>query len=155
MANADNKQSDRDDAPHRGGQQGDIGQEAAQKTRHERDPEADVPNGPESGEPASVPTKQLPREDEDEDESIFTGDDAGPASRGRTGQPANITPEQAIAPEGSVGGRSGTGQARTHRPFDETDGKQALGQPIDPDSDLPEPRVGDSYQSGGTHKGLL
>jgi len=113
-------------------------------THDERDPDAGVPNGPQS-EPETVPTKRLPREDEDEDES---SDDGEHASANTSAPSANLTPERAIAPEGSVGRRSGTGQAKTHRSFDGNEGRQMLGRPVDPEGELPEPHVGDSYQSG-------
>ncbi|GAA0695949.1 hypothetical protein FHW84_004407 [Dyella sp. SG562] len=90
-----------------------------------------------------LPTKQLPREDEDEDESGSTGGD-GESSTASAATP----PERAIAPEGGVGRRSGTGQARAHRSFDDDAGSQMLGRAVDPDGELPEPGVGDSYQSG-------
>jgi hypothetical protein len=114
MANADNKHPRRDTTPEDEPKQG-----------------------------GELPTKQLPREDEDEDESGSAGDDGEPSAASAT-----MTPERAIAPEGGVGRRSGTGQARAHRSFDEDAGRQLLGRAVDPDGELPEPGVGDSYQSG-------
>ena len=145
MANADNQHSHRDKVPQGGQRQGGISHEVAEKAQREHDPEAGVPNGPQDSEPVSVPARQLPREDEDEDESGSAGDDGGQAAAS-TG--ARLTADQAIAPEGSVGRRSGTGQAKTHRSFDESEGRQLLGRAVDPDGELPDPHVGDSYQSG-------
>ncbi|MGO4699906.1 hypothetical protein [Dyella sp. 2RAB6] len=135
MANADNKQ------PRRHVAVDSSSHQAAQKAQRERDPEQGAPNGSPDDESVSVPARQLPREDEDEDESGSNGDDGEHAA-------ASSMPERAIAPEGGVGHRSGTGQAKTHRSFDQSEGRQMLGQVVDPESELPEPRVGDSYQSG-------
>lgn len=144
MANADNQHPRRDTAPQGGQGQGGGNHEVAEKAQREHDPEAGVPNAPQENEPVTVPTRQLPREDEDEDESKSPGDDGEHAADSA----AALTPERAIAPEGGVGRRSGTGQARAHHSFDESEGRQLLGRMVDPDVELPDPRVGDSYQSG-------
>lgn len=56
---------------------------------------------------------------------------------------------QAIQPEGGVGGRSGNGQALPHRGFDDTAGREAVGQPVHAHAALPEPPTGPNYQTGG------
>ena len=143
MANADNKHPERDTTPRRGDQtQGGISHEVAEKARRERDPEAGVPNGPQGGEPASVPTRRMPREDGDEDEHGFSGDDGRPVPADTSAQPAELAPGQAMTPDDD------TGQANTHRPFDESDGKQAS-PPSIRQADEPS-ESGAAYQSGGT-----
>jgi len=150
MANADNEHSGRGAAAHRGDQGEDgIDDQVTKKERRESDPAAGEPDESQGGEPVSVPTRQLPREDGDEVESESGDDDGQHVSAGTHARPQVLTPELVVAPEGGVGRRSGTGQAKTHRSFDENEGRQSLGRLIDPDSELPEPRVGDSYQSGG------
>lgn len=145
----DQEDKQRDTMPRHGDQtQGGIGREAADAGRRERDPETGIPHGPIGSKPVHVPGQSI-REDGDEDEGGFSGDDGKHVPARTSAQPADLTPEQATAAEGGVGGRSGTGQAKTHRPFDEGEGRQALGQPLDADSDLPEPQAGAGYQSGG------
>lgn len=63
--------------------------------------------------------------------------------------PAMPPTEHALRAEGGAGGRSGTGQAQPHHGYDEREGQGALGQPVDPESMLPEAPVGPDYQSGG------
>lgn len=58
--------------------------------------------------------------------------------------------EHALHAEGGTGGRSGTGQAQPHHGYDEREGRDALGQPVDPDSELPPAPTGPGYQSGGS-----
>lgn len=76
-----------------------------------------------------------------------------PAVAGQSGGQRR-TPEdeirQATLPEGGVGGRSGTGQARVHHCFDDPVEQQARGLPVDSDAILPEPATGPGYQSGGS-----
>lgn len=153
MSSAGNQSDDKQDdtMPRRGDQsQGGIGREAAEAGRRDMNPETGIPNGPIGKQHVRVSNHVTEDGDEAGDGSGFTGDDGQPVLASTSAQPADLAPEQATAPEGGVGGRSGTGQAKTHRPFDESEGKQALGQPADPDSELPEPRVGADYQSGGT-----
>lgn len=56
---------------------------------------------------------------------------------------------QAIEPAGGAGGESGTGQMRPHHGFGDRRGQAALGQPVDPEADLPMPENGPTYQTGG------
>lgn len=54
---------------------------------------------------------------------------------------------KAIEPAGGAGGESGTGQMRPHH--GERREHAVLGQPADPDADLPMPENGPTYQTGG------
>lgn len=145
---------ERDTIPRRGDQtQGGIGHAAAEAGRQEKNPETGIPNGPLGKQRVRVSNHV--REDGDEaGDGGFTGDDGDHVSATTSAQPADLTPQQAVAPEGGTGGRSGTGQAQTHHAFDDREGRSALGNAADPGSDLPEPRVGGSYQTGGTRGDL-
>lgn len=149
----DDKQ--RDTIPRRGDQtQGGIGHAAAEAGRQEMKPETGIPNGPLGKQHVRVSNHVTEDGDEAGDGTGFTGDDGQHVPASTSAQPADLAPEQAIAPEGGSGGRSGTGQASAHRPFDDREGRSALGNAADPDSELPEPRVGESYQTGGTRGDL-
>lgn len=152
MSSAGNHSDDkrRDTMPRHGDQtQGGIGHEAAEAGRRGMNPETGMPNGPLGKQRVQVSNHVTEDGDEAGDGSGFTGDDGQHVSASTSAQPADLSPEQAVAPEGGGGG-CGTGQAKPHRPFDESEGNQAQGQAVDPDSEKPEPRVGAGYQSGGT-----
>ncbi|WNL47620.1 hypothetical protein RKE25_08275 [Dyella sp. BiH032] len=150
---SDDKQ--RDTVPRRGDQaQGGIGHEAAVAGRRDMNPETGIPSGPIGKQHVRVSNHVTEDGDEAGEASGFTGDDGQHVPASTSAQPADLAPEQATAPEDGVSGRSGTGQAKTHRPFDESEGKQTQGQPVDPDSEASEPHVGASYQSGGTREDM-
>jgi hypothetical protein len=148
----DDKQ--RDTIPRRGDQtQGGIGHAAAEAGRREMKPETGIPNGPLGKQHVRV-SNHVTEDGDEAGEGGFTGDDGQHVPASTSAQPADLAPEQAIAPEGGVGGRGGTGQAEAHRSFDDREGRSALGTAADPDNELPEPRVGESYQAGGTRGDL-
>ncbi|RDS80739.1 hypothetical protein DWU98_12325 [Dyella monticola] len=64
---------------------------------------------------------------------------------------ALLTETRALQKEGGAGRVSGTGQAFPHHGFDDSDGGEALGNPVGGEASLPEPENGRTYQAGGTH----
>lgn len=59
---------------------------------------------------------------------------------------------QATKKAGGAGGISGTGQALPHHGFgDEDNEREALGNPVGEEVQMPMPENGDTYQAGGTH----
>ena len=153
MSSAGNHSDDkqRDTIPRRGDQtQGGIGHEAAEAGRREASAEAGIPNGPIGKQHVRVSNHVTEDGDEAGDGTGLTGDDGQHVPASTSAQPADLSPEQAVAPEGGVGGRSGTGQAKTHRSFGESEDQQAPGSSEVPAGESPESHAGASYQSGGT-----
>jgi hypothetical protein len=58
---------------------------------------------------------------------------------------------RALRKEGNAGGVSGTGQALPHHGFGDAERREALGNPVSDEAQLPMPEAGSSYQAGGTH----
>jgi hypothetical protein len=75
---------------------------------------------------------------------------AQPGERGQGGDGIPADDARTPAPQGGLGGQSGTGQATPHHGLQQPGGEAALNPPVG--GAMPTPDNGATYQSGGTQQ---